>query len=926
MQRKRDKRIYLSNYKMSNYIIDSTVLRFDLDEKNTTIKSEMTIRKNPDAKKTQNELMLNGIQLNLDSIKINEKELNSSDYTVTSSTLTIKDAPKSFKLTIKNHLNPKKNKSLEGLYITKSKFCTLCEPDGFSKITYFIDRPDVQSTYKTTIVAKESQYPILISNGSLAAKGKLKNGKHWVTWSDPIKKPSYLFAIVAGDFDCFEDTYETNKGRKIALKIYVDKGKKEKCAIAMNTLKKAMRWDENTYGRECDLNEYKLIGVRDFDPAADENTGMNIFGESYLLSMPDSTPEHNLKFSESVVAHEYFHHWSGNRVTIRDWFQICVKEGLTTFREQSFMEDTFSRSYRIDTVDQMKNIQFKEDEYPARPDSFIKYENFQENAVSSIYSKGAEIFRMLKNVLGKETFQQGMKHYFDTHRGDAVTIEDYLKSLEEVSGRDLSQFIYWFTQAGTPTLELIDEYDPKKKTYTLKAKQTSPSDFPENKPLPIPIKMCLLDEKGKEIQSEKVLILSDTENEFTFKNVRRRPIPSLMREFSAPVKLSYQQKDEDDSILMKYDDDPYNRFQASRRYLTNTLVGLIEEYKNTKKVTVHPEIIDVFRHLLNDKKADCRLISKMLLLPDELELSEITGTTTDDINAIRYARECLVETLAEELRPLFLKVYHDCHQKSLEIRDPLHREDLTFRNLKKTCLLYLASLEEPDVYKMVLRDFDHSLHTQMTDSIDNLFILINSSCKSREEKYNLFYQKWEKEPETLSDILSYLAATFICNSKQYHASSGQGYAFVSNMVMKLDTLSTTHALAVLRVMLNETDNMSKQQLNIFHQQLVELSKNEISSDLQKAISIQLNSLAEEEEKKELPKTHTKKIPDKKPMITPTLQWHGIDLQNKTNRQIHNLLKKQGLFSKKTEVESSGESCEKSKDEYRTYVKKLLISL
>lgn len=900
--------IKLEDYKVPNYLIDKTKLCFKLDEEKTEVESVLAIHKNPDSKETDNDLILNGENIALDSVALNGKKLTERDYQITDSTLTIKDVPNAFKLKIKSHLNPKENKKQAGLYVTKGQLCTFCEPEGFRRITYFLDRPDVQSTYETKLIADQKQYPILLSNGTLIAKGKLKNGKHWTTWNDPIKKPSYLFAVVAGQFDCFEDSYTTKSGRDIKLKIYVDKGKGDQCAFAMGHLKNAMRWDEDNYGRECELNEYKLIGVNDFKPAADENVGMNIFRQEYLTVTPENASASSMKWAGKTIAHEYFHHWSGNRVTIRDWFQISLKEGLTRFRDQSYNID--GGDNEIERIEQADHLElYLRSGYAIRPASYPSYKKFQKNATTEIYAKGAEFFRMLQTVLGKPLFRQCLEHYFDSNRGRAATFEDFIKAFEHVSKQDLSQYLLWISQRGTPKLEVTRQYNPEEKTYTLKFKQ----DTHGQKPVPIPVKMALFDDEGQSIPLdedktifEKVLVVKDEVAEFQFKNIASKPIPSLLRDYSAPVAITYWVDEDELRFLLKHETNAFCRWRAGKQYIEEVIGTLHEEYKKEKKLILPKECIATIRHLLKNKTENPGIIAKILKI--EHSYNE---------PSLAIVKEFFQDEVAQQLKSTLMRAYNRCQAQEV---NPHTKE------LENILLSYLnRKKDHPKAERIIHDNFLASFPGNLSDSLEALELLINQSSEFVGQSLTAFHKKWKDDPKVLEELIRMIVKSdspdtakllekglsekwidinnaghidaltwFIVNLK--HSFSLQGLAFLERLILQLDSIKPKSAVDFFRVAHSWGETWGEASRPMIAEQFKHILQHAISDELKIAVSKALSIKPE------------------------------VDFSHKTNRQIHLLLSKQGIFSTSANLrqESSKQSCQLENKEYIKYAENLAI--
>ncbi|MCK5888956.1 MAG: aminopeptidase N, partial [Methylococcales bacterium] len=552
MATKNPQAIYLNDYTVPDYLISHTELNFILDEKKTRVVSTLTLQKNPKSDAKETALVLQGEGLELMSVALDGTALDGSQYILSTEILSITHVPQEgqFTLSIENTINPKANTALEGLYLSNTMLCTQCEAEGFRKITYFLDRPDVMGTFKTTLVGDKDKYPVLLSNGNKVAEGELQNNRHWVTWEDPFSKPCYLFALVAGQLECIESTFTTMTGREIALQILVEAQDIDKCNHAMQSLKNAMRWDEETYGREYDLDLYMIVAVGHFNMGAMENKGLNIFNTKFVLARPDTATDTDYEHIEGVIGHEYFHNWTGNRVTCRDWFQLSLKEGFTVFRDQEFTGDQTSKAVkRIEDVKLLRTRQFAEDagplSHPIRPESYIEINNFY---TLTIYEKGAEVVRMIHTLLGEEGFRKGSDLYFQRHDGQAVTCNDFVDAMEAANETDLTQFRHWYSQAGTPLVTVKEDYNAQDKTYHLTLTQnTTPA-------LHIPIKLGLLSADGSAYplktndqpkQDELVINLTSAEQTFVFEALDQPPVLSLLRGFSAPVILKQQQSLED---------------------------------------------------------------------------------------------------------------------------------------------------------------------------------------------------------------------------------------------------------------------------------------------------------------------------------------------------------------------------------------------
>ncbi|MCB1616309.1 MAG: aminopeptidase N, partial [Pseudomonadales bacterium] len=825
--------VYLRDYRAPDFFIDKTELNFQLGELTTLVNSVLTIRRNPDAP-GDSPLVLDGVELSLRSVMLNGKNLSADQYAVDDRSLTIANVPDTFELQCVTLIKPQSNTSLEGLYKSKTMFCTQCEAEGFRKITYYLDRPDVMSRFTTTILADKNLYPVLLSNGNEEDRGELGNGMHWVRWKDPFKKPCYLFALVAGNLKCREDIFITKSGRKVKIQVYVEARDLNKVDHAITSLKNAMRWDEKVYGREYDLDTFMIVAVDDFNMGAMENKGLNIFNTSCVLAKSDSTTDNGFKRVEAVVAHEYFHNWSGNRVTCRDWFQLSLKEGFTVFRDAQFSADMGSPVVkRIEDATLLRTAQFAEDAspmaHPVQPDAYMEISNFY---TLTVYEKGAEVVRMIHTLLGEDVFRQGSDLYFDTYDGQAVTIEEFVSSMEAASGKDLTQFRRWYTQAGTPTLTVTGDYNKEAATYTLKVAQSCPptAECAEKQPFHIPFAIGLLGEggalplklAGSELDTEtadntsRVLEVTQTEQEFVFENIGEKPVPSLLRNFSAPVKLDFNYSFDDLVFLMSRDHDGFNRWEASQQLSLRVIKSLIEDYRQQKELQVDPRLIDAFKMVLEDSSLDKAMQALMLELPSEAYIGECSDTI--DVEAIHHVRLFVRKALAVALKEIF----HHLYQANMEtgIYMPT-AEAMAQRSLKNTALSYLMLLNEKPVAELCLEQFNKALN--MTDSVAALMALINCDAdfivNARDKALRLFYRRWQNEslvvnqwfmmqalsrlpgtlqkvkelmqheaydPKNPNKIRSLIGAFCSQNAIHFHAADGEGYRFLSDQVISLN--------------------------------------------------------------------------------------------------------------------------------------------
>jgi aminopeptidase N len=846
---------YLKDYQVSPFLIDKIFMHFDLDEHQTHVKSILNIRKNPQSTSTSSQLVLDGSNLQLISIALDGDSLENSRFKKTDHTLVIDHVPDEFILETEVIIKPQENTLLSGLYKSNRNFCTQCESEGFRRITYFIDRPDILTQYTTTISADRTQFPILLSNGNLTDSHELPNNRHWVKWEDPTRKPSYLFALVAGNFDILEDQFITQSGRNIALKIYVEPGKRDFATYAMQVLKDAMQWDERKYGREYDLDIYMIVAVNDFNFGAMENKGLNIFNDRFILVHPETATDVDYLHVQSVVAHEYFHNWTGNRVTVRDWFQITLKEGLTVFRENQFCSDMNSKAVRrIEEAKMIRNQQFQQDAsplaHPIYPDSYIEINNFY---TVTVYEKGAEVIRMFHTLLGQDLFRKAMDHYFDENDGYPVTVEEFIKSMEQISRIDFAQFRRWYTQSGTPTLIISDEYDAPKQQYTLHVTQRIPSTAaqPHKENLHIPLMIGLLDPQGREIlwDSEKkshstILDLNEEQQDFVFYNIPSKPVPSLLRDFSAPVKIEYNYSEDDLSLLIKYDSDLFSRWDASQKMLERILFKIIDEKQSQQSHKVPEKFLHVLAEVFRDETIDDAFKDELLALPTEKYLIE--QRVPADVDSIHFAHEWLMQQIANFLHHDFLNYFQQHRNPTVYTVD---FNSIAARRLKKLALTYLVLSHKKEFYQEALTQFHHA--NNMTDVLAAMQAVNDIDCEEREQMLSEFYFKWSKNPlvldkwyalqaqSTLPDTLATvkrlaqnnnfdfknpnrvrsLVDTFaVANPYRFHAIDGTGYEFLADYVLKTDPINPQLASRLAESLINWKKFDSKRQ-QLMHEQL-----------------------------------------------------------------------------------------------------------
>lgn len=666
--------VLLRDYRVPDFLIDSTSLLVQLYEDHSIVKAALELRRNPEAGKPASSLVLDGRQLELLEVKLDGTVLDGDHYEVGERQLSVQGVPDRFLLETTVRIHPEQNTSLEGLYKSRVMFCTQCEAEGFRKITWYLDRPDVLSSFTTRIEADRELYPVLLSNGNLLDSGELPEGRHFAAWHDPFLKPCYLFALVAGKLEAVKDTFTTASGREVDLQIWVEAKDLDKCDFAMGALKRAMTWDEEVYGREYDLDIFMIVAVDDFNMGAMENKGLNIFNSSCVLANPAVTTDLAFQRIESIVAHEYFHNWSGNRVTCRDWFQLSLKEGFTVYRDTEFSADMGSRAVnRIENVGFLRTVQFAEDAgpmaHPVRPDSYMEIANFY---TVTIYEKGAEVVRMMAELLGPERFRQATDLYFSRFDGMAVTTEDFICCMEEISGMDLGQFRRWYTQAGTPRLAVKRHYDAKAQQYRLLFKQDCPPTpgQADKQPFVIPVTTALLNAKGQHmpmrmagessIQTTRVLQVTEAEQEFVFVNVAEEPVPSLLREFSAPVRLKLDYSREELMFLLSHDSDAVSRWDAGQQLALQVMGDCMAQRRKGLPLELDQRLVvaweKILRSALDEPGVDKAMIASLLLLPSEAYMAELAEVVEVDI--VHDVREFVRRQLARQLRLLFGDIYH----------------------------------------------------------------------------------------------------------------------------------------------------------------------------------------------------------------------------------------------------------------------------
>ncbi|WP_130098963.1 aminopeptidase N [Siccibacter turicensis] len=809
---------YRHDYRAPDYQISDIDLTFELDAAATrvTAVSQVTRQGAADAP-----LRLDGEDLTLVSLAVNDAPWQA--YRLEEGALVLENLPERFTLRIVTDISPATNTALEGLYQSGDALCTQCEAEGFRHITWYLDRPDVLARFTTKLIADKTKYPYLLANGNRIAQGELDNGRHWVQWEDPFPKPCYLFALVAGDFDVLRDSFVTRSGREVALELYVDRGNLDRASWAMTSLKNSMKWDEDRFGLEYDLDIYMIVAVDFFNMGAMENKGLNIFNSKFVLARAQTATDKDYLDIERVIGHEYFHNWTGNRVTCRDWFQLSLKEGLTVFRDQEFSSDLGSRAVnRINNVRIMRGMQFAEDAspmaHPIRPDMVIEMNNFY---TLTVYEKGSEVIRMLHTLLGEENFQKGMQLYFERHDGSAATCDDFVQAMEDASNVDLSHFRRWYSQSGTPVVSVRDDYNPETEQYTLTLSQHTPptADQTEKLPLHIPFDIELYDNEGKVIPLQKgghpvhhVLNLTQAEQTFVFDNVYFQPVPSLLRNFSAPVKLEYKWSDQQLTFLMRHARNEFSRWDAAQSLL-NTYIRLnVARHQQGLPLSLPLHVADAFRAILLDETVSPALAAEILTLPSANEMAELFQII--DPVAIAAVREALTRTLANELADECLAVYNA--NKLDEYR--VDHADIGTRALRNTCLRYLAFGDAQLADKLVSAQYHDA--DNMTDAMAALSAAVAAQLPCREALLAAYDEQWHQDGlvmdkwfmlqatspaqdvlTTVRALLNHRSFTFgnpnrvraligafaSSNPAAFHAADGSGYQFMVEMLSELNS-------------------------------------------------------------------------------------------------------------------------------------------
>ena len=887
MQSSNPVNIKRSAYQTPVWTINHTELLFELDSAATRVTSVLKLEQLSDGP-----LVLDGVDLKLISLAVDGQALQSDQYSINNEQLCINNLPAQCELGIVTEINPEANKALEGLYCSSGNFCTQCEAQGFRKITYYLDRPDVLSTFDVSICANRELYPVLLSNGNLGEQVDMGNGMHKATWHDPFPKPCYLFALVAGNLAHIQSSYTTGSGKTVQLYIYVEEHNLDQCDFAMDALKRSMIWDEQVYGLEYDLDRFMIVAVDDFNMGAMENKGLNIFNSKFVLANSETATDTDFLGVESVIAHEYFHNWTGNRVTCRDWFQLSLKEGLTVFRDQEFSADMRSRDVkRIEDVRLLRNRQFPEDAgpmaHPIRPDSYIEINNFY---TLTVYEKGAEVIRMIHTLLGAEAYRAGIDLYFERYDGQAVTCDDFLNAMQDASGVDLSQFSHWYSQAGTPQVHVSDNYDAQNQAYEITLTQELP-DIVGDAELPclhIPVRLGLLNENGESMPLSEgrvegkstVLDVTQQSETFRFSNISSKPIPSLLRQFSAPVYLHYDYSDEELAFLLEHDVDSFNRWEAAQRLTQRVIergigaaIGAAGEAANgaatansdqaTELAQSQAALIDAYGSVLSDDSIDPGFKGEVIRLPG---IDTLTNAQAQiDIHAIHAARSSVAKALAQAHESVLESIVNKAHSNRT-------KNTMGERSLANIALSLLSEAFPEKAIAMADKQFVDACN--MTDRVAALSVLCERPSPQRDQRLKEFYDDWRNNrllvdkwfslqamathPQAIDEIsaltlhesfdwhnpnrLRSLIGSFAFNNALHlHAADGRGYALVASTVKKLDQFNPQIAARLLTPFLQWRRHVSPQKA-LMENELVLISKEpNLSTDVfeivHKALSI-----------------------------------------------------------------------------------------
>lgn len=870
------------DYNPPDFLIERTRLEIDLDAGRTAVSSWLTVRRvTTDLSKP---LVLQGVELELLDVAVAGQSLDARQYRCVGEVLSLFDLPatESFEVHVRVACHPESNTALEGLYQSGDFLLTQCEAEGFRKITYYLDRPDIMASFSVTLRGDKQRYPVLLSNGNPVASGDLENGRHFVTWDDPFPKPSYLFALVAGDLDWIEDHYTTTSGRRVQLRIYMERGNRERCQHAMDSLKNAMRWDEETYGLEYDLDIYNIVVTNDFNMGAMENKGLNIFNAKYVVADPEIATDWDFQAIEGVIGHEYFHNWTGNRVTCRDWFQLTLKEGLTVYRDQEFSADMQIREVkRINDVRDLRRRQFPEDggpmSHPVRPDQYLEISNFY---TATVYQKGAEVVRMYHTLLGAERFKAGLRQYLQQHDGRAATCDDFLNAMAESSATDLSQFGLWYSQAGTPVLAVALHYDANARSCRLDFKQYIPG-HPQAPALMIPVAIGLLDREGRSLplqlageteagEETRVLVVNATEQSFTFVGLEHEPLPSLLRGYSAPVKIEYAWHRSDLALLMQKDSDAFCRWDAAETLYVQSLLQLAESWAEQGHSETDSLLVDTYRAVLEDLSLAPGFAAELLSLPSESYLGEQVAAV--NVEALHHAVHSMRQTLAHALADALRHRYQSLNDADWSA----DASAVGRRRLKNLCLDLLCARRNSEDF--ALAEAQYQSACCMTDRLAALTVLVHEQAPAAVEcladfvrRYGdntLVMDKWftiqatRPHPDVVSTvrelmdhpaysrrnpnkIRALLGAFALHNPMGFHGGQGAGYELLADEVLALDRMNPQTA-ARLVLAFNRWPHMDSRRAQLMRNQLERIQQTpQLSPDVYEVVNNALKDVVPE---------------------------------------------------------------------------------
>jgi len=817
--------IRLKDYRPPDWLVETILLDVSLHPTSTTVRATLALRPNP--KGAAAPLILDGDGLTLVSLRLDGNILPAENYTATPDSLTIQQPPNApFRLEIETVVDPSANSQLSGLYRSSGTYCTQCEAEGFRRITYFPDRPDVMAIYTTRIEAGKAEAPVLLANGNLVETGEVPGGRHFAVWHDPHPKPCYLFALVGGDLACVEDRFVTMSGRNVALRIYVEHGKQDRCAYAMDSLKRAMRWDEQAFGREYDLDIFMIVAVSDFNMGAMENKGLNVFNDKYVLASPDTATDADFAHIEAIIAHEYFHNWTGNRITCRDWFQLCLKEGLTVFRDQEFSSDMRSRPVkRIADVRGLRAAQFVEDTgplaHPVRPETYKEINNFY---TATVYEKGAELVRMLQTLTGREKFRAGMDLYFSRHDGEAATVEQFVQCFADVSGYNLTQFLLWYSQAGTPEVTIRGHFDAARKTYALECRQVVPptAGQPDKKSMVIPLSFGLVGKNGKDLRlkpshntpvERNVIVLNGQSGTFEFTDLSENPVVSINRGFSAPIKLVTDLDDDNLAFLAAHDSDSFNRWQALQTISMRLLIDNVSAMRTGKSPRDDANLLTAFATILEDPALEPAFIALALVPPGESDIAREIGRDIDP-DAVFRARSALRAGIGKRLGAALLATYERMTTPGSYSPDA---KSAGRRALRNVALDLLAATGKSEAIARAFQQY--CVADNMTDRMAALATLSLHEAPERKRALADFYERYATDPlvvdkwfslqaaipqpstlETVRALTGHPAFSMTNpnrvralvgvfaqgNPTQFNRADGAGYKFIADVILVLD--------------------------------------------------------------------------------------------------------------------------------------------